>query len=324
MKVFGAVVSIVVVVMFGTYMNARSGFVPLDDEARTNASGQFVNLSDGRVHYQWLGADAEESVGPAVVFVHGFSTPSYVWAGLLEPFTKAKRRILVYDNFGRGYSDRPEVANDAGLFDRQLLELLDSQGVKDPVDLVGYSMGGAIVTYFAANHPEKVRRLGMIAPAGFPVNTGSTAGLMVAPLLGDWLMAVFGRQVMLDTMSAPENQGRAIPDIAARYEVQMQYEGYFRSLLSTLRHYPMGNLEDEFQRVGTSKIPSLAIWGDQDSVVPPTNAALLGDAVPQAVFETIEGGTHAITYSEPERVSAALISFFADSETANRQRPSPQ
>lgn len=126
-------------------------------------------------------------------------------------------------------------------------------------------------------------------------------------------MAVFGKQVMLDVMALPENQGRAIPDIVERYGEQMRYEGYLRSLLSTMRNFPMGAMEDEFERVGEAKIPLLAIWGDADSVVPPTNAKRIAAAAPHAVFETITGGTHAITYSEPERVSTALIRFFGAS-----------
>ena len=299
------------------YVHARTGLLPLDDDARSRAPGNFVELSDGRVHYAWHGpAD-----GSVTVLIHGFSTPSFVWAGLIEPFARANMRVLTYDNFGRGFSDRPETHYDAALFDRQLMELLASQGIDQPIDLVGYSMGGAIGAYFAAHHPEKVRRLGLIAPAGFPVNMGFIAQLLRLPVLGDWLTAVVGKRTMLSTMARPENQGRAIPDIVKRYEVQMAYEGYLRSLLSMMRHFPMGEMEVEFERVGAAEIPLLAVWGDRDSIVPPANAKRVSDAVPQAQVEVIAGGTHAITYSEPERVSAALIRFFGTPRSARDQGP---
>ena len=311
LKWFGTIGLVIIVLMAGTFLSARFKLMDLDDEARSKAPGDFVELGDGQVHYAWHGAPKGLASENVIVLVHGFSTPSFVWAGLLGPFENANRRVLIYDNFGRGYSDRPHAANDAELFDRQLSELLESQGIDQPIDLVGYSMGGAIATYFAANHPEKVRRLGLIAPAGFPVVLPSVAKWLTAPLLGDWLMTVFGRGVMLETMSLPENQGHAIPDIATRYEVQMGYEGYLRSLLSTMRSFPMGDLEQEYEAVGESNIPVMAIWGDRDAVVPPGNARLVAAAVPRAELVSIEGGTHAITYSEPEQVSTALIQFFA-------------
>ncbi len=302
-----------VLLVAGLYLQARGSLLPLEDEARAQAPGDFVALSDGQVHYAWHGPDD----GPITVLVHGFSTPSFVWAGLLEPLTRAKMRVLTYDNYGRGFSDRPRTDNDPELFDRQLLELLASQGVEQPVALVGYSMGGAIATYFAANHPQRVRKLGLIAPAGFPVEVGFLVELLRVPVLGDWLMAVVGRKTMLSTMALPENQGRALPDIVERYEVQMAYEGYLRSLLSTLRHFPLSDMEGEFERVGAAEFPVLAIWGDRDSVVPPENAKRVVNAVPRAKIEMITAGTHAITYSEPERVSAALLSFLATSQATH-------
>ncbi|MFP8882136.1 MAG: alpha/beta fold hydrolase [Myxococcota bacterium] len=313
-KGFGAVLATVAIVAVGVFVVARWDLRTLDAEARVAAPGSFVELTDGFVHYAWHGPD----LGEVVVLVHGFSTPSFVWAGIVEPLTRAGFRVLHYDNYGRGFSDRPHVNNDADLFDRQLVQLLNSQSVEKPVHLVGYSMGGAIATWFAAHHPERVASMGLIAPAGFPVNVPGVASLLAVPVLGDWLMAVSGKSIILDTMSLPENQGRALPDIAEMYKEQMEYEGYLRSLLSTMRHFPMGAMQVEYEAVGAAGIPVLAVWGDQDSTVPPGNAKLVERAIPDARIEMIRGGTHAITYSEPKRVSAALVEFFLHGSRALR------
>jgi pimeloyl-ACP methyl ester carboxylesterase len=63
-------------------------------------------------------------------------------------------RVLTYDLYGRGYSDRPGGEQDARFFIRQLEDLLEHQGVTQPVTLLGYSMGGAIGAAFAAKHPR--------------------------------------------------------------------------------------------------------------------------------------------------------------------------
>jgi pimeloyl-ACP methyl ester carboxylesterase len=321
-KWFGAVTVLLLVAVIGSYVAVRSTLEPFDDAARALAPGKFVQLTDGKVHYAWHPARGDEPAAQVTVLVHGFSTPSYVWAGLLAPLTEANHRVLVYDNFGRGFSDRPHADNNAELFDRQLLELLESQNIKESVNVVGYSMGGAIATYFTARHPEKVRRLGLIAPAGFPVNSGAVETWLSVPVLGDWLMAVFGRGILREIMSTPENQGRAVADIVKKYEVQMRFEGYLRSLLSTIRNFPMGEMEKEYQRVGKANVPVLAIWGDGDAVVPPTNADLIAKVTPQAKFVSIEGGTHAITYSEPKKVSAALIDFLGTPSAHTHSRAS--
>lgn len=50
-------------------------------------------------------------------------------------------RVLVYDHYGRGYSDSPRRVQDRQFFVEHLHELLDALGEKDAFDLIGYSMG---------------------------------------------------------------------------------------------------------------------------------------------------------------------------------------
>ena len=114
--------------------------LPLDDRSRNSAPGHFTKLSQGRTHYKWHGP----SDGPVVVLVHGLTTPSYVWTALLPGLTGAGYRVLRYDLYGRGFSDRPKGAQTGAFFVRQLQDLLQDQGVDGPVPVVGYSMGGSI------------------------------------------------------------------------------------------------------------------------------------------------------------------------------------
>ena len=297
---------LLVVAASAVFIYARSGLKPLDDQARLQAPGEFVYLSHGAVHYQLLGEGDDK---PLIVFVHGFSTPSFVWRGLVPSLLKAGFRVLIYDLYGRGWSARPnDVRYDAQLYEKQLSELLAAQHLKGKMTFAGYSMGGAIATHYAARHPESVSHLVLIAPAGLSINVEGAA-LFQLPIAGDWLMAVRGRQFMLDVMSQPENQGKAVPDIVARYEAQMQYEGYLSALLSTLRHFPMGSMAGEYQAVGQSDFPVLAIFGGKDDVVPISNVERVRHLVPRAQLAILDRAHHAITYSEPEFVSQAMIDF---------------
>jgi pimeloyl-ACP methyl ester carboxylesterase len=63
------------------------------------------------------------------------------------------------DLYGRGYSARPDAAYDRRLFVDQIHELLAALHIERPVHLVGYSMGGSIVVSYAADHPQRVRRV---------------------------------------------------------------------------------------------------------------------------------------------------------------------
>lgn len=127
----------------------------LSDTARSAAPGGFVRLSQGYVHY---GLEGPET-GETVVLVHGFSTPMFIWERTVPDLARAGFRVLSYDLYGRGYTDRPDVAYDEDLFAGQLMELLNALDIREPVNLVGLSMGGAIATIFTTRHPEKVTAL---------------------------------------------------------------------------------------------------------------------------------------------------------------------
>jgi pimeloyl-ACP methyl ester carboxylesterase len=127
----------------------------LDDAARSEVPGRFVRLADGVTHYETAGPDT----GRAVVLAAGFSVPAYIWDSLYQGLADSGFRVVRYDYYGRGWSDRPDAAYDQDLFVRQLAGLLDSLRITAPVDLAGVSFGGAIVTSFADRHPERVRSL---------------------------------------------------------------------------------------------------------------------------------------------------------------------
>ena len=100
----------------------------MDAAARANAPGKFVTLGDGVTHYDVAGPDS----GQRVILAHGFSVPSYIWDSTVSALTAAGFRVARYDYFGRGFSDRPNIAYTSEVYDRQLLQLLDSLGWREP------------------------------------------------------------------------------------------------------------------------------------------------------------------------------------------------
>ena len=94
----------------------------LTAEVRAGLPGEFIQLPDGVTYYQ-LEVSAN---GPLVILVHGFSVPYFIWDPTFEALLEANFRVLRYDLFGRGYSDRPLIKNDLALFNRQLVNLLEA------------------------------------------------------------------------------------------------------------------------------------------------------------------------------------------------------
>ena len=95
----------------GLYLVMPVEIKELDAAARKNASGDFIELSDGWVHYHFEGLES----GPAVVLVHGFSVPAYIWDPTFQALADAGYKVLSFDLYGRGYSDRPDKVYDIDL-----------------------------------------------------------------------------------------------------------------------------------------------------------------------------------------------------------------
>ena len=94
----------------------------LNESTRKEADGSFITLTDGVTHYELGGPEN----GKPVVLVHGFSVPYFIFDTTFEFLVNSGFRVLRYDLFGRGFSDRPHVNYNIHLFVRQLKDLLDA------------------------------------------------------------------------------------------------------------------------------------------------------------------------------------------------------
>jgi len=305
-KTLAAVAIILLSLLILPYFLLTGETEELDADVRSSIPGQYVALSYGVVHYEIAGPPD----GQTVALIHGFSVPYYIWDPTFEALTKAGFRVLRYDLYGRGYSDRPKVAYNSDLFDRQLLDLLNTLDIHEPVDVVGLSWGGLIAAVFTARHPERVRKLCLIDPGPTgPIEPSFTDRLLIAPLVGDYLMNVFGDSRLLSSQVEDfHNPEKMPPDYLGRYRMQMKYKGFKRALLSTLRNVP-GNIPEIYKRAGEQGRPMLLIWGREDRTVPFAESEKLRELMPGIEFHAIEDAGHLPHIEQPEVVNRLLIDF---------------
>jgi pimeloyl-ACP methyl ester carboxylesterase len=290
--------------MAGLQYRFHSETESLDELARSAASGRFVSLADGVVHFEQAGSDA----GQPVVLVHGFSVPYYVWDPTFAALSQAGFLTLRYDLYGRGLSDRPETSYNLDLFDRQLLNLVTALGLRTPVDLVGLSMGGPIAVTFADRHPTLVRRLVLVDPAGFPLRE-PLAVVVKTPLLGELLMDFLGEKLLVSGQSKDFYHPERFQDYPPRYRPYARYRGFRRALLSTLRADTLQDSSVLFRRVGLQRRPTLLFWGREDKTIPFETHRLVLDAMPHAEFHAIEEARHVPHFERPDVVNPILIEF---------------
>lgn len=119
--------------------------------------------------------------GRKVLLVHGISTPCIALAPLAEKLAAKGCRVLMFDLFGRGFTDAPsDLDYDDRLFITQIFYVLASSplawlpGTQKGEDsderrgfsIIGYSLGGCLSMAFASYFPELVEDVVLLAPAG--------------------------------------------------------------------------------------------------------------------------------------------------------------
>jgi pimeloyl-ACP methyl ester carboxylesterase len=301
-----ALLLLAVIALGGFYVANNPEHVTLDQAARDSVSGSYVTLGDGVTHYEATGA----TNAPTVVLVHGFSVPYYIWDSTVAPLRAAGYRVIRYDMYGRGYSDRPDVTYDAALFVRQLDQLLDRLDVHQPVDLVGVSMGGWVTSSYVAAHPTRVRSLTLVDPVA---QSGEVPGIARVPLIGPLLFQTLAVPKMaagqLDDFVHPEH----FPDWDDRYVPQTRYRGFSHALLSTRTSMSHAGYDSLYARVASTGMPVLLVWGREDRSVPFPLSARVRQRIPRAQFLPVDSAGHLPIVERASVVNPVLLRFLADS-----------
>jgi pimeloyl-ACP methyl ester carboxylesterase len=271
----------------------------MDSAARTHAPGRFAELPQGKTHYTWFGPED----GPVVVCVHGLTSPSFVWAPLAQGLAAQGFRVLTYDLYGRGFSDRLPGPQVQRFFLRQLNDLLDDQEIDGKVVLVGYSMGGAISTAYSIARPERVRHLVLLAPAGMePVSAPLLGAFLPLPVVGSWAMLAFYPAILRAGLRAGAERPRAMPAIIAQQDAELDWRGFVPAVTASLRGILSETLQVHHEEIAASGLPVTAIWGNEDTVIPLTAAGALRRWNPAAHQVVLRDAGHELAYTHAPEV----------------------
>ena len=281
--------------------------------ARLGAPGRFLQLRHGQTHYK-LDDDQQK---PLLVCIHGWSTASYVWDPLKPSLQDKGYRVLTYDLYGRGFSDRPGVPNTADLFTGQLTELLEKLSLNnDDVTIAAYSMGGAIAARYVSARLDKVKRLLLIAPAGMEVRaTWLRTRIRNNPRFLDPHVLALLQPVLRHQFRSSTNGFKNDPNVMSVFWRQMrelEYRGYIPALLSSLNGVLAARMETEHRDIARSNLPVRAIFAEDDSTIPTEKAKGLFDnwyRQREDVSFIIEGAGHAVTYTHPEQIMSKAGEF---------------
>jgi pimeloyl-ACP methyl ester carboxylesterase len=302
LRMFIVIFIILIVILAGLYIFSGKENKLLDEKERDKLSGSYIALSDGVTHYKSTGPIGNQ----LVVLVHGGTVPMWTWDNQIKALTDAGFRVLVYDKYGRGYSDRPNVVYNQELYKRQLLELVDKLKLNEQFDLVGLSLGGGTAVSFAAQYPERVRKLVLISPV---IKNYHVPGIIKIPMIGEFVTRLFGIKKISERFASLFEGNLEANKYVMLFEEQTTYKGFQRSLLSMLRNDALGDYSIWYEKLGKQDREILLIWGADDNEIKKEMIMEIRNYLPGLKFEAVGGVGHGIVFQRPDVINSLLIDF---------------
>ena len=235
-----------------------------------------IKVGDYLIHYQTIGEGCEP-----VVLVHGLSGSTLWWRRNVQSLAQHHKLYLV-DLPGFGARKRRRGRFVLKQASEWLFAWFTAVGITR-AHFIGHSMGGYICMELATHHPEVVGRLVLVAPAFKPRFQRVLDYILPLCIGGRYVAPSFLPILAYDSLRAgPLTLFKATREIIAL------------------------DVGDELQRV---KHPVLLVWGEHDTLVPPTFGPLLRDALPNARLLLLPHASHITMFDQPHAFNTAVNAF---------------
>jgi len=231
--------------------------------------------------------EAGPADAPVIVLLHGFTGAKENWLPLMAVLARS-HRVIAPDLPGWGESERVTGA-DYGVLAQadRVARWLRLRG-EPPALLVGHSMGGHIAALIAAQHPEQVPRLALVAAAGVPFAENAFARAVLA---GDHPFAVDDRASLRRYLSLVFTDPPFLPWPLDRALIRQRIAdaAFEREVLATLRGPQRFAVQPLLPRIGA---PTLLLWCDDDRVIDPSAADRFAAGLPNVRTVRLPGCGH--------------------------------
>jgi 3-oxoadipate enol-lactonase len=235
---------------------------------------------------------------PRLALIHSLALDRSVWDGVVTRL-KDEAEILTFDCRGHGRSPRTPGPYTTELFARDLAELLDHLGW-DRAVVAGCSMGGNVAQTFAAEHSDRVSALGLIdTTAWYGADAAAKFKERADVARTDGLRSMVGFQL---TRWFSDGFRAGHPEVLERTTnifLANDVECYAASC-------GLLGAADTRAPLGSFKMPTAIVVGEEDYATPVAMARQLHEAIPQSTLSIIAGARHLTPIEFPDRIAAEL------------------
>jgi pimeloyl-ACP methyl ester carboxylesterase len=266
-----------------------------------NESFEKLQVNGAQIAYRRIGN------GRPLVVLNGFAATSADWDPLFIDRLASSNELILLDNRGIGHSTDNGRPFDIAQLADDVMRVVETVGV-ERVNILGWSMGGFIAQTFALQHQGRINKLILLStdPGGADADLASAAV---------WSQLV-------DMSGTPHEQARRLLSLLFPSDVAEFIYREFGDIVAAARAQLSPDLinrqaaaMDAWHRTGIVNrlqeinVPVLIATGTADTVIPPSNALRMVNAIPAAWLAQFNSGGHAFMAQYPGPLADLINSF---------------
>lgn len=264
------------------------------------------------VNYRVIGKGQKK-----IIFLHGFGASNRTWDDIIPYLNLPNTQFILFDLKGAGFSSKASTTKYSMRANAcVILSFIREHNIRDYA-LVGHSFGGGVSLIVTLERLQSTAHrpsaLVLLDAAAYETKLPFFVAYLRVPLLSDILLAVtpskFQAQYTLAKLYF--DKAKVTQEKVMRYAFFMSMKGHNKALIQTARQIT----PQDWHNVGGYKnitIPTLILWGRQDTVVPLKYGKNLSKDIPTAKLEIIDDSGHNIQEEQPKDVARLINGFLGD------------
>ncbi|MDG2491374.1 MAG: alpha/beta hydrolase [Flavobacteriaceae bacterium] len=268
----------------------------------TDSNSHFMSVDGLEVHYK------DEGSGTPIILLHGTSASLHTWDGWTKELTINNYRVIRMDLPAFGITG----ANKDNLYDlpsySKFLTDFVNQLELDKFILAGNSLGGSISWHYTSNNPEKVQKLILLDPAGFPSKKERPLVFELAeiPILNQILKHITPKSLIKDNLEQVYfDDSKVTENLVDRYHQMILREGSRTSFIERAKLEG----QDYTELLYTIKSPTLIIWGEDDLWIPVEDSFKFKERMANSSLVIMKETGHVPMEEKPIESVALALSF---------------
>ena len=268
-------------------------------------ASDFLLWKGEKIHY------TDQGQGTPLLMIHGFGGSLHNFDALSESL-ESRYRIIRLDLPGFGLSALPlpegEKADYIGHY-RDFFNAFFARLGLDSVYVIGNSLGGWIGWDLAAEKPEFVKKLVLIAPAGYEMEEISAKVARILRIPGIELLYSKGQPMFMSRSNAEKvfATDSLISNELVLTNNRMSNTG--NNLENLIRLGRAGQVADTV-RIRQVQCPTLILWGRQDEIIPYAHASKFNRDIKGSKLISYDPCGHCPQMEIPGIVSRDMQRFF--------------